>query len=132
MSSGESLPYTETYITGPQKTQFYTRTYTPSKSPPKALVVAIHGFNEHIGRYLHVHSAYGRRGITVFAFDQRGFGLTAQKKENGGGKGYAKTSWKEQLEDIEWAVKEARGLEGCKDIPLFLYGHSMVRYFRLL
>ena len=63
----------------------------------------------------------------MFAFDQRGFGKTAQKKENGGGKGYAKTSWKEQLEDIEWAVKHGRELEGCKDIPVFLLGHSMVR-----
>jgi len=121
-----SAPYTESYILGPQNTQFYTRTYyPPSSEPPRALLVFVHGFNEHIGRYTHVHTPFPQRGIAVFACDQRGFGLTAQKKENGAGKKYAQTSWKEQLEDIEWAVKEGRRVEGCGDIPVFLMGHSM-------
>ena len=67
----------------------------------------------------------------MFAFDQRGFGLTAQKKENGGGKKYAQTSWREQLEDIEWAVKEGRRVEGCGDLPVFMMGNSMVSLFKI-
>lgn len=114
-----ATPYVESYISGPQKTEFYTRTY--AASPPKAVLIAVHGFNEHIGRFAHIHPSFAARGISVFAFDQRGFGLTAKK--NGG---YAKTSWKEQLEDIEWALEQGRGLEGCKDLPVFLQGHSMV------
>lgn len=114
--------YTEAYLQGPQKTHFYTRTYLASS--PQALIIAIHGFNEHVGRFEHIHTPLAKAGINVFAFDQRGFGLTAKKKGNGGG--YAKTSWREQLEDIEWAVNTGRGLEGCADLPVFLYGHSMV------
>lgn len=123
-----STPYTESYIAGPQGTEFYTRIYTPSTAP-KALLVTVHGFNEHIGRFTHVHPSYAQRGIAVFAYDQRGFGLTVQKKENGAGKKYAQTSWKEQLEDIEWAIKEARKLPGCTSIPVFIMGHSMVRRY---
>jgi len=122
-----STSYTESYITGPQNTQFYTRTYLPpTSSPPKALIIALHGFNEHVGRHAHIHTPLAQRGLAVFAFDQRGFGLTALKKENGAGKKYAKTSWREQLEDIEWAVGEGRRVEGCGDVPVFMTGHSMV------
>jgi acylglycerol lipase len=49
------------------------------------------------------------------------------KEENGAGKNYGQTSWKEQLEDIEWAFKEGRRVEGCGNIPVFLMGYSMVR-----
>lgn len=126
-----STPYTESYIVGPQNTQFYTRTYISPSSNPKALLTAVHGFNEHIGRFTHFHASFAQRGIAVFAFDQRGFGLTAQKKENGGGKKYAQTSWREQLEDIEWAVKEGRRVEGCGDLPVFMMGNSMVSLFKI-
>ena len=121
-----ATPYTEAYISGPQKTLFFTRTYLPPTSP-KAILVFFHGFNEHIARYTHVHTPVSQRGIAVFTMDQRGFGETVYKKENGAGKKYAQTSWREQLEDMEWAVKEARKVEGCADVPLFVMGHSMVR-----
>lgn len=112
--------YTEAYIEGPQKTQFYTRSYL-STSLPQALIIAIHGFNEHIGRFEHIHTPLANAGLNVFAFDQRGFGLTAKK--NGG---YGKTCWKFQFQDIDWAINTAKRLDGCANLPLFLYGHSMV------
>ena len=74
-----STVYTEAWLAGPSATQFYTRTYLPADAaPPKAVVVAVHGFAEHIGRYAHFHPLIAARGIAVFAFDQRGFGLTGQ------------------------------------------------------
>lgn len=118
-----STAYTETYIPGPQNTLFYTRLY-PSPST-KALIIGIHGFNDHIGRFTHVHTPLARAGLAVFAFDQRGFGQTVQKAENGAGRKYAWTSWREQMEDLEWAVAEGR--KACAGVPVFLYGHSMVR-----
>ncbi|KAF7966674.1 hypothetical protein HWV62_37502 [Athelia sp. TMB] len=117
-----STSFTESYLPGPQGTLFYTRKYIPQSST-KAVVVSVHGFNEHIGRFAHIHPSFAERGIAVFTFDQRGFGQTVQHKDNGAGKKYAQTSWKEQLEDIEWAVKEAR--KGYEDVPVFLMGHSM-------
>ncbi|KAI3618823.1 putative lysophospholipase [Moniliophthora roreri] len=119
-----SLPYTESWLPGPQNTSFYTRLYTPSS--PKAAVVFIHGFAEHVGRYNHIHPLFPQHNIALFTFDQRGFGRTAldeeaKKKGNGG---WGKTSWDMQMQDITWAlgiVKEKYG----DDIPVFLMGHSM-------
>jgi acylglycerol lipase len=116
-------PLTESWLSGPQGTQFFTRLYRPS-SPAKASVVFVHGFVEHIARYEHVFPSWSSRGIAVFAYDQRGFGKTAQDKQNKSkDSSYAKTSWKEQLEDIEWAVQYTKQL--FTGVPVFLFGHSM-------
>jgi acylglycerol lipase len=116
--------FLESWLVGPQHTQFYTRTYRPA-STAKAVVVFVHGFIEHIARYEHVFPTWSACGIAIFAYDQRGFGRTAldtEKKSKGSS--YAKTSWKEQFQDIEWAINHAKSEFGS--IPVFLYGHSMV------
>ncbi|KAI6104891.1 alpha beta-hydrolase [Pisolithus croceorrhizus] len=119
-----STAYTEAWLSGPQQTRFYTRTYKPEGTQAKAAVVFLHGFIEHVARYEHVFPAWSARGIAVFTFDQRGFGRTALDSDNKSkGSAYAKTSWKEQLEDIEWAVEHAKSEFGA--VPVFLYGHSM-------
>ncbi|PPQ64553.1 hypothetical protein CVT24_008455 [Panaeolus cyanescens] len=124
MSSGQS--FTEEWLEGPSSTKFYTRTYTPASSTElKAVVVFVHGFAEHVGRYQHFHPLFASNGIAVFAFDQRGFGLTAQdttgKKDKNSA--YGKTTWKEQQADIAWALEHASAKFPGK--PLFLMGHSM-------
>lgn len=117
--------YTESWLEGPSKTQFYTRTYLPADGHPKAVIVFAHGFSEHVGRYTHFHPLIAKCGIAVFAYDQRGFGLTAQDdKMKSKGSAYGKTSWKDQMGDIAWAVEHAK--EEFKGVPVFLMGHSMV------
>jgi len=124
-----NLPYSEAWLAGPNLTQFYTRTYTPT--PPvstKAAIVFVHGFAEHIGRYSHFHPLLSARGIAVFTYDQRGFGLTAQDINGNKSKSsaYGKSCWKDQMVDISWAVEHTRmSFEG---IPVFLMGHSMVNF----
>ncbi|KAG6332584.1 hypothetical protein ID866_6506 [Astraeus odoratus] len=119
-----STAYTEAWLTGPQQTHFYTRTYRPEGAPLKAAVVFVHGFIEHVARYEHVFPAWSDRGIAVFAYDQRGFGKTAlDEKHKSKDSAYAKTSWREQLEDIEWAVNHVK--KEFAGVPVFLYGHSM-------
>jgi hypothetical protein len=118
-----SESYTESWLSGPKDCQFYTRTYKADE--PKAVVVFVHGFIEHIGRYEHVHRVFRDRGISVFCYDQRGFGRTALDEKRSKDSVYGRTSWKDQAADIEWAVKHVRGEFG--DIPTFLVGHSMVR-----
>jgi acylglycerol lipase len=115
--------YTESWLHGPKSTQIYSRTYKADH--PKALLIFVHGFGEHIGRYEHVHTSFATRGITVFAYDQRGFGKTALDEKRSKDSAYGKTSWKDQVADMEWAIKYARGELG--DLPTFLMGHSMVR-----
>jgi acylglycerol lipase len=115
--------YAESWISGPHSTQIYTRTYKANS--PKAVLVFLHGFIEHIGRYEHVHPVFAERGITVFTFDQRGFGQTAtNEKHKSKDSAYGKTSRIDQLADIDWALKHAKSEFG--DLPLFLMGHSMV------
>ena len=117
--------YTEAWLTGPNSTQFYTRTYTP-ESTTKSAVVFVHGFAEHVGRYTHFHPMLAARGVAVFAFDQRGFGLTGMDKTGKKSKhsSYGKTSWREQMADIDWAIGHAR--KTFESVPLYLMGHSMV------
>lgn len=120
--------YTEAWLAGPHSTQFYTRTYVPPASAkPKAVIVYVHGFAEHVGRYTHFHPIIAKRGIAVFAFDQRGFGLTALDTTGKKSKtsAWGKTSWAHQMEDIDWAIKHAK--KSFENAPVFLAGHSMVR-----
>ena len=144
--------YSEHWLTGPQSTKFYVRTYpaqsqseptspaattapptttTTSATAPKGILVFLHGFIEHIGRYSHVFPHWSSRGFHVFAFDQRGFGQTASHPTNKSpDSSYAKTSGEHQLEDAEWAVKTAKehfssGRRG-EELPVFVMGHSMV------
>ncbi|KAJ3503104.1 hypothetical protein NLJ89_g8582 [Agrocybe chaxingu] len=116
---------TEAWLDGPQSTKFYTRTYTPSSSSPKAALVFVHGFAEHIARYSHFHPLLAEKGVAVFAYDQRGFGQTAQDSKGNKSKtsAYGKTSWKEQMADIEWALEHVK--KTFEGVPLFLMGHSM-------
>ncbi|KAL0955746.1 hypothetical protein HGRIS_001961 [Hohenbuehelia grisea] len=116
--------FIESWLTGAQQTQFYTRTYPAAGPSPKAVVVFVHGFAEHIGRYTHIHPRLAQAGFSVFAFDQRGFGKTgldAEKRSKDSA--YGKTSRPEQIEDIDWAVKHAE--EKYPGVPIFLMGHSM-------
>ena len=116
--------FVEKWVAGFDGHQFYTRTYPATF--PKAVVLFVHGFAEHIGRYEHVHSGYPARSITLFAFDQRGFGRTAldgahRSKDSS----YSKTNWNLQFQDIEFFAK--RIANDYPGTPLFLMGHSMVR-----
>ena len=116
--------YTERWLPGYDGTQFYTRTY--SAASPRAVLLFVHGFAEHIARYEWAHGVYASKGITVVTYDQRGFGRTALDKEHKSKESaYGKTSWHDQFSDIEHWLKHVK--KEHPDLPLFLMGHSMVR-----
>ncbi|KAJ7655732.1 Alpha/Beta hydrolase protein [Mycena polygramma] len=116
--------YTEAWLVGPQATKFYTRTYLAPPSVSRAVLVFIHGFSEHVGRYTWAHPQFAQRGINVFTFDQRGFGKTALDAENKSeSSSYGRTSGEDQMDDIKWALEHA--VEAFPGLPLFLSGHSM-------
>lgn len=117
----------ESWLQGPLKTQFYTFTCSPRDNKPKAVVVYIHAFADHVGRHTHFFPLISQHGIAVFAFDQRGSGLTAlDTKKRSKGSAYGKTNWRDQMRDIEWAIEHVKGV--FKDIPIFLSGHALVGY----
>ncbi|KAJ7772027.1 lysophospholipase [Mycena maculata] len=116
--------YTEAWLPGPQSTKFYTRTYRADASISKAVLVFIHGFAEHVGRYTQVHPQFAARGINVFTFDQRGFGKTALDAENKSKtSSYGKTAGEHQMDDVKWAIEHAS--KEFPGLPIFLSGHSM-------
>ena len=126
-SAPNSETFTESWTPGPDGTSFYTRTYAAKPEPPRAVVIFVHGFSGHCARYEWMHGEYAARGLTVFTFDQRGFGRTALDAEARAGTPgalYGKTGWREQLGDIEWWVRHVR--DQYPALPVFLMGHSMV------
>lgn len=142
--STSKMTYAEHWLKGPQSTSFYTRLYLPSSSSdvtstlptrPKAAIIFVHGFVEHIGRYPHLHTHFAENGIAVFAFDQRGFGKTALDMDHkSSDSSFGKTSGKDQLIDVEWAItstKEEMEKRGWDGVKLFLMGHSMVSLYTL-
>lgn len=68
------------WLKGPSGTEFYVNTYPADE--PIACMVFCHGFIEHIGRYTEIFPLYAQKGISVLAYDQRGFGKTACDKEH--------------------------------------------------
>lgn len=92
--------------------------------PPRATVLLVHGFGEHIGRYGHVARACTLRGYTVYGLDHRTHGRSA-------GEPRVHVLEPERLADdmaLLWA--RLRGEHPCA--PAFVYGHSMGAYFALL
>lgn len=82
---------------------------------PRAVVVAVHGFNDHGGSFEIMAEALASRGISTYAFDQRGFGLTDQRRV-----------WPGHERLVDDAALLARLLaERYPDTPRYLVGKSM-------
>ncbi|MBL8831630.1 MAG: lysophospholipase [Rhodospirillales bacterium] len=53
------------------------RVWQPAAGAPKAVVLALHGFNDHSRAWTMPAESWAARGIATYAYDQRGFGRTA-------------------------------------------------------
>lgn len=82
----------------------------------KAVLILVHGFAEHVGRYEHVAKYFADRGLVVGALDQRGHGRSEGKR------GHI-DKFQQYLDDLKKFVgtmkKEYSG-KRC-----FIFGHSM-------
>ncbi len=91
------------------------QTWKP-EGAPRATLVIVHGFGEHIGRYNNVVQGLVPRGYAVWGFDQRGFGRSAGRRGHIG-------AWREYREDLANFVRYVSAHE--KSSNLFLLGHSL-------
>src|SRR6266508_3748396 len=82
----------------------------------RAVVVLVHGFAEHSGRYEHVGQALAARGYAVEALDLRGHGHST------GDRAFVR-SYSRFLADLRRFL--ARVNRRHPGTPLFLLGHSM-------
>lgn len=110
-----SRPEPEGRFSGAGGTHLWYRSW-PAPARRRAVLLLVHGFGEHSGRYGHLARALTSRGFQLFAFDLRGHGRSA------GPRGHV-TAWSEYLGDLDAFLRLVRAEQGRQ--PLFLYGHSM-------
>ncbi len=80
---------------------------------PTRVIVLVHGYGEHIGRYGHVAEGLRARGSTVVGPDHVGHGTTA-------GDRVLVEDFETIVDDVRAVVVETRG-----DLPVVMVGHSM-------
>ncbi|KAG4222575.1 hypothetical protein PC116_g28951 [Phytophthora cactorum] len=100
----------------------HTKSWLPS-GPPKAKLVAVHGFSDHIDRYYDLFPSLARRGIAVLGFDQRGWGKSVRRPSDRGRTGPTATV----LADLAAFIREKalKSSSSDDDVPVFVLGHSM-------
>jgi alpha-beta hydrolase superfamily lysophospholipase len=90
-----------------------------SHGPARAVVQIAHGMGEHMGRYADTIDVLVAAGLTVYANDHRGHGLTAHSQLGEFGRG----GFELLVQDMVRLSEIAR--EENPDLPLLLLGHSM-------
>ena len=80
---------------------------------PQRLVVLVHGYGEHIGRYEHVAAALNARGSSVVGPDHVGHGRSD-------GEPALVEDFEPVVDDLRAVVEDARG-----SLPVVMVGHSM-------
>jgi acylglycerol lipase len=86
-----------------------------AEGDPKAVIVALHGFNDY-GTFIKAAAAYwSRRGIAVYAYDQRGFGDAPNRGIWPGGQAL--------VDDLRTAVDLVAARH--PGVPIFALGDSM-------
>lgn len=83
---------------------------------PKRLVVLVHGYGEHIGRYEHVARWLCEHGAVCYGVDHRGHGTSS-------GERVLIDDFAGIVEDVHRVVTQAR--TAYRALPLVVVGHSM-------
>lgn len=83
---------------------------------PHAVILIVHGYAEHSGRYAHLAAHFVNQGYAVHTYDQRGYGRSDGKP------GYI-DRFDVYLDDL--GIFLARAQAQYPALPIFLFGHSM-------
>lgn len=87
----------------------------PAAGAPRAMAIALHGFNDYSKAYEMPAAWWAARGVQVYAYDQRGFGASAEAGIWAGTELLTK-----DLADLAGLVRAAN-----PGLPLYLVGESM-------
>ncbi len=82
----------------------------------KALLLIVHGLNDHKGRYADLQEKLADAGYSSYAYDQRGFGLS-------GGKRADVAQYDDYHEDLKAVLSLMR--HNCPEQSVILLGHSL-------
>jgi alpha-beta hydrolase superfamily lysophospholipase len=91
------------------------RSWLPEKRPVKAVIVALHGFNDYSNFFTSPANYLSRRDIACYAYDQRGFGGAPGRGLWSGIEAYT--------DDLSSFTREIR--KRHPDVPLYVLGESM-------
>jgi alpha-beta hydrolase superfamily lysophospholipase len=83
---------------------------------PQAALLIVHGLAEYAGRYAALASELAGRGISCFAYDQRGHGAAPGPRTH-------VARFDHYVEDLLRVATQVR--ERDQTLPLYLWGHSM-------
>ncbi len=107
--------YKQEWFTTPDNKKLYLQEWSPDKEP-SSLILYVHGLGSHGGRLDHWGERFARKGITFFAYDQRGHGRSDGKRGH-------PTHIKHLVNDVKLMVEHLRVAFPGK--PVIIYGHSM-------
>lgn len=83
---------------------------------PRAALLIVHGLAEYAGRYRVLAEDLASRGISCFAFDQRGHGATSGPRTH-------VARFQHFIDDLHGVVAEVQARD--PRLPLYVWGHSM-------
>lgn len=101
-------------VTGAVAASLFRRGWVPRE--PRALVVIVHGYGEHSGRYEHVGARLAAHGFATHAYDHLGHGRSS------GARCHVRRMG-DYLDDLELVLARAR--EEHPGLAVFVLGHSM-------
>jgi acylglycerol lipase len=107
--------FTDTAFTAADGVELPARTWGPDETEPKAVVLALHGFNDYSLFFDDPGDFLAPHGIRAFAYDQRGFGAAPAPGTWAGAKAYA-----DDARDALAALKRR-----YPSTPVYLLGMSM-------
>ena len=109
------MEHTEGRFSGYKGLTLYYRCWLP-ETEAKSIVLVVHGWAEHSGRYANLVNHLVPKGYAIYAHDHRGHGMS------GGRRGYVER-FSDYLDDLKTFFDLVRGEHSDKKI--FIVGHSM-------
>ncbi len=91
------------------------RAWMPQNGKPKAVIVALHGFNDYSNFFAEPGAFLASQGLAAYAYDQRGFGAAPNRGLWPGSQAF--------VNDLKAVTTAVRGRH--TGIPLYLLGESM-------
>jgi alpha-beta hydrolase superfamily lysophospholipase len=99
---------------GAEGPRLFRRAWLPDAA--ERVLVLVHGYAEHSGRYEHVGRWFSERGYAVHAYDHRGHGRSSGLRCH-------VDAFSEFTADLDLVLAAVR--ESHPELPLILFGHSM-------
>jgi acylglycerol lipase len=108
-----NIDYNEYLFKTTDRASLYGQSWQPTHSV--GVVIIVHGYAEHSGRYQWVALQLVDRGFAIYTFDLRGHGKSSGTRN-------IVRSYNDCLTDLEFFTQQVKLKEPNK--PLFLFGHS--------